>query len=467
MAGADPLLTVAALLPTCFYIYSYPSLRGISHTDIYFVYVAQIFNGFAPPDSVFLPGFAASHYWLFNALIAALVKLTALDVYSTANLVNNVFIFSSLFWLGQTLLTLKLAKSRTMFLFFAIMFLLGALNLSGILSAISVAISEADTPIRRSNMLLAGADRRLHSTVYKLFHASGFTPGFAAFAAVLYCSAQFLRSSLELSKLVLVSASIIVSLAIMPIIVPFVALVFAGTAPIALYSGVSHMGGAQRFLVIVRSILADLGAGRLIAWLSLSFALAIPLLNYAIGILNSVDGELILLQEVDKNIRVTLAAHFILLTFLLFLLLCAWKRPRREIAFLLINVFAGLVLALVIELPDDNQYKFHYPLSVLLALATLMMLRMWRRSRVTRLRQLAPFAAVLLIALALLNCAYAQLALVTRVEQSYGTARYEGVNAELQNSDLGRRLSALYWIRTTRGMTLSSCCPSHIPATPA
>ena len=83
-----PLLAVAALLPAGYFIYSYPSFRAISHSDLYFVYVSQLFDGFTPPENAVSPGSAALHYWLFHAAVATLVKLTTLDVYSTANLVN-------------------------------------------------------------------------------------------------------------------------------------------------------------------------------------------------------------------------------------------------------------------------------------------------------------------------------------------------------------------------------------------
>ena len=442
-----PLLAVAALLPAGYFIYSYPSFRAISHSDLYFVYVSQLFDGFTPPENAVSPGSAALHYWLFHAAVATLVKLTTLDVYSTANLVNFLFIGSSLYWLAQTVVELKLAKSRTFFLFLAIMFLLCALNLSAILSALSAATSGPDLPFHRSYMLLEGADRRLHSTVYKLFNASGMTPGFAAFAAALYCSIRILRRNPQLSELILVSASIVVSLAVMPIIVPFFAVILASLASTALIYCRTDAGGAQRLYANARAVITDVGPSRLGAWLALSLALALPLLNYVIGISNSVEGEVTLFQQVQMNLRTTLAAHSILLPFVLIHLLYAWKRRRRECVFLAMTVLLGLVPALGIDMPDSNQYKFHYLLAVVSALSTLTVLRRLWRSQTGRLRFFALVLGGALITLALLNCAYTQLALATRVVRTYGTARFVGVYAEVQNSDYGRRLSALYWIR--------------------
>ena len=109
-----PLLIIVALLPAWLFILAYPSLKSIAHIDIYFVYVAQLYDGVAPPDNLYLPGHGPNHYWLFHAFIAALVKLTALDVYTVINLANGVFIFSSVYWLAKTLITLKLAKPRTL-----------------------------------------------------------------------------------------------------------------------------------------------------------------------------------------------------------------------------------------------------------------------------------------------------------------------------------------------------------------
>ena len=187
-----PLLIVIALLPASSFILANPSIKAIAHIDMYFVYIAQLYNGIAPPENLYMPGLDPNHYWLFHALVAALVKLSALDVYSVINLATAVFLFSSVFWLAQTLLELKLAKPRSLGLVVALLFLLGALNLTGVFSTAANAIAGADVLLKPENTLLAGADRRLHSPIMKLLHASGMTPGFAAFAAMLYCCISLL-----------------------------------------------------------------------------------------------------------------------------------------------------------------------------------------------------------------------------------------------------------------------------------
>lgn len=442
-----PLLSLVALLPSAFFILAYPSLRSISHTDIYFVYVGRILNAATPPENIFLPGLAANQYWLLHALIASLLKLTGLDVYFTYNAVNCVFVFSGVYWLAQTLIALKLAKSRTVFLVSGIIFLLGSLNLGGILNVIEAAASEPDARIYRGLMLMEGADRRLHSTVYKLFHASSFTPAFAAFAALLFCSVRLLRQRPDLLLLTVATSSVLATLAVMPIIAPFTLGVLAALSPIALFYLFGPYEARKRFVVSARSTIADFRPWRLLAWLLVSLGLLVPLCGYVLDLMQSSSGILELTVASQGNTGMTVAAHYLLLPFALLHLLYAIRRPRRESVYLQIVSLVGLALVLGIELPDNNQYKIHYALAVLMALSFLTLLDLWLQSQSAVRRRIARLLLCVMVTLGLLNVAYAQLALINRVITEYGTARYRGATAELLDSDYGRRLSAHYWIR--------------------
>ena len=105
-----PALPMLILLPSVVAILGSPTLSTISHADLYFVFVNQLYHGFAPPEHVLLPGFAANHYWLFHAYIAALVRATSTDTYSSLNVLNIIYIFSSLLWLAKTLVALAWAS---------------------------------------------------------------------------------------------------------------------------------------------------------------------------------------------------------------------------------------------------------------------------------------------------------------------------------------------------------------------
>lgn len=441
-----PLLAIAALLPAVLFILRYPSLRSISHTDIYFAYAANLFNRAAPPESIFLPGFGPSHYWLYHALLAAVVKLTALDVFSVYVAVNCIFVFSGSFWLAQTLIVLRLAESRSIILVFGIIFLLGSLNHGGIFSVVEAGLSEPESLIHRSNLLIEGADRRLHSTVYKLLHPSGYTPGFSAFAALLYCSVRMLRRPPDLLILTLSTSTIILTLAVMPIITPFSFAVLAALLPIAFFF-IREYESRKRFEFNVRFTVAVIRPWLLLAWLLVSLGLMTPLFAYVLDIIRNTTGGLELSLASLVNTRMAAAAHYVLMPFALLHLLFTLRRPCRESVYLQIVILAGLALALGIELPDFNQYKFHYLLAVVMALASLAVLSAWRENECPVRRQLARLLIFIMIALSLFNVLYAQLALVARGLRTYEPVRYRGVTVELLESDYGRRLSAHYWIR--------------------
>ena len=109
---ALPALPIVILLPAALAILGSPTLNSIAHIDMYFVYIRQLYTGIAPPENIFLPGFPANHYWLYHALVAAIVRVTAADTYSALNMLNLLCLLSSLLWLAKTLVALGLAKPR-------------------------------------------------------------------------------------------------------------------------------------------------------------------------------------------------------------------------------------------------------------------------------------------------------------------------------------------------------------------
>ena len=143
----------------------------------------------------------------------------------------------------------------------------------------------------------------------------------------------------------------------------------------------------------------------------------------------------------------TIAGHLLLLPLVLLHLICTVKRPRRESAWLLLANATGLLLVLSIELSDDNQYKLHYLLSVLMALSSLTALSLWINREGTFRRRMGRHIKVALVTLALVNCLYAQLSRIHRALTEYGTADFVGVHTYWLKSDYSRRLSALNWIR--------------------
>lgn len=57
-----PLCPLLVLVPVLLVQLALPSLKSISHVELYFGYIIQAFHGSTPLQSIFVPGYAANHY---------------------------------------------------------------------------------------------------------------------------------------------------------------------------------------------------------------------------------------------------------------------------------------------------------------------------------------------------------------------------------------------------------------------
>ncbi len=442
---ALPILILSLAAPA---ILGSPTLNSISHIDIYFVYVRQLYTGIAPPENIFMPGFPANHYWMYHALVAAILRVTAADTYSVFNLLNLIFLLSSLLWLAKTLVALGLGKPRSIYLGILILFVFGAVNLTGILSVVHHVIQGTFGEGGLDKMLLPGADRRLHNVFAKTFHASGMTPGILAFIVALYCCVRALKQRTELYHLILLSGCGILALGAMPVIVVFLVLtMFGAVALTALLVRLTARRGAAPDAFHMRSSLAALGNRRFIIWLLASLALALPLLQYAGDLSYSSQDMIGFLPFNETNVKMSLAAQAILLLLALPFLFLERRRKRSEHIFLLMSIAIGLFIALGLSLPDLNQYKVHFLLAMLVALAWLFALSEIRGRGGTTWRRVGNTVMAALILLSFCNLLYAQYHVVARALWQHDPVRFVGVGVKTDDlNKYGGRIPAYYWI---------------------
>ncbi len=437
-----PALPLLMLLPSVVAILGSPTLNTISHADVYFVFVNQLYHGIAPPEHILLPGFPANHYWLFHAYIAALVRATSTDTYSSLNVLNIIYIFSSLLWMAKTLVALGLGKPRTIYLGVLVLFVFGSVNLTGILSVMSHVVQGTHESGGLDKMLLAGADRRLHSVYPKVFHASGMTPGVMAFTAALYCSVCMLKAKPKMLILILVSSCGLASLGAMPVIVVYIVFALLGGA--ALTALIAQFFAHGRFVLaateVVSTIIA-IGPAKLVCWFVTSLALSLPLVKYARELTYNYRAEMRFVPFNEINIKMTLAALPLLIPFFILLLLYNVRRRRYDYSCILISATVGLFIALGIQLPDFNQYKLYYLLAMLLAIAALFILSEMKTRGGRTLRTLARVLLIALLALSFGNLIYGQYYVVDRAVWQYDRVGYHGVSVEASDvNDFGARI---------------------------
>lgn len=442
-----PLVPMLALMLVFLTMLSQPSLLTIAHIDLYFSYVIQAYHGFTPLENVFVAGYPANHYWLFYALIAAIVKLTSVDTLSVFIVLNFLYLASALLWLARTILALKLAQPRTVYLGIVVIFVFSALNATCPLSNLSHLLRGSFEWGNLRDTLMSGADRRLHSVFVKVFNASAMTLGMAAFTAALYVCLKMLRERVEILSLVLLSACGIAALGVMPVVTLFVVCVLlAALALTAIFAWRQSSGRMSTAVEFIWLTVKRLSPWTVMLWLALSLLLSLPLLRYFDQFTSNYQSGMSFVFLGPINLRMTFAASVLLLPLVGLQMASAFKRPERTSVYFALCSILGLLLVLSVMGPDRNQYKLHYLLCMIFALAALLLLKQWSgQSRGLRVLALRSYVAGLIV-LALLNSAYGMIIVAQGVVRRGGTALFDGVHIYTHDIFDGRK-SALRWIR--------------------
>ncbi len=447
-----PIVPLLPLLLVFIVMLSQPSLTAIAHIDLYFSYVMQVYHSSTPLENIFVPGYPANHYWLFHALIAAIIRLTSLDTFSVFLVLNFVYLTSALLWLARTILALNLAKPRTIYVGIVVIFVFGALNATGPLSNLSHLLADSFEWGNLQDTLLSGADRRLHGIFVKVFHASAMTLGITAFTAALFVCVSILRERLEIMLLVMLSASGIAGLGVMPVATLFIVCVLlaglALTAILAWRSSSAHLATA---VVYIRLTVERLKPHAVSAWLVLSLLLSIPLLRYFDQFTGNFQSGMSFAFLEPTNLSMTFAASALLLPLVGMQIGFAFVNANRLRTYIASCSLLGLIVVLGVQGPDQNQYKLHYLLCMIFALAALLLVEQWSlQRRGARFVALRIYVAGL-IALAIVNSAYGLFVVVDAAVRRGGTANFEGIHIRTHDIFDGRK-QAFNWIRDNTPM---------------
>lgn len=442
-----PLVPMLVLMLAFLIMLSHPSLLAIAHIDLYFSNVIQAFHRFTPLENVFVPGYPANHYWLFYALIAAIVKLTSADTLTVISAINFVYLASALLWLARVILALKLAAPRTVYLGIAVIFVFSALNATGPLSNLAHLLRGSFEWGNLRDTLLSGADRRLHSVFVKVFNASAMTLGLAAFTAAFFVCLKIVRERFDILSLVLLSASGIAALGVMPVVTLFVVCVLlAGMVLTAIFAwriSTECMSTAlDDFLDSVKA----LNPWAALVWLGLSLMLSLPLLHYFDQFTANYQSGMSYVFFSPINLRMTIASSVLLLPLVGLQIAFAFKSPTPTRVYMAFCSILGLLLVLGVMGMDQNQYKLHYLLCMMFSLAALLLVEQIGRQRRGFWRVALWIYVAGLVALALLNSAYGLFAIAEGVVRQSGSAVFDGIHIQ-PTDEYGGRLPTFYWIR--------------------
>lgn len=449
---ALPFIPLLVLAPILYAELSLPGLQVWSHGDIRLGYIHQLLYGSTPVENIFAAGHPANYYWLYHAYMAAVAKITSLHPLQAEEIVNTAAIFSGLLWIARTLVVLKLAKPRTVYLGAAAILVYFAVNITGILSLTAYLADGNALPTSGSSavvrvLLLEGADLRLHSVLTKVFSASSITPAITAFCAVFYICVKILKGKIDLLALILVSACGIVMLAMRPDITLHIVFLLGG---LVVTGGICLMGKANkvgRIRAFWHQASREVSPSAWLLWLIISLVLSIPLLKYILDISAGIPGLRLDLFNA-ANLRMIAAAVLPLAP--LFALQCVFAVQKRDAAqyFVQIGFLILVLLTSSLLLSDNNQYKGVYLLAILVAVSALFALQgLQQSSRIAwgRMGRALVTAWFILVFLQIIYASY--YALNKAARGVYRDVEYDGAHLNYEGDFDDNRAAAYYWIR--------------------
>ena len=446
-----PFIPLLVLAPRVVGELSFPVMQTIA--DLHVGYIHQLLYGSPPVENMFVAGHPSNYYWLYHAYLATVAKVTSLPPLQAIEIVNVTAVFSGLLWLAQTLILLKLAKPRTVYLGAAVILVYFAVNVTAPLTlAAYLADGNAMPQIWFARALritlLEGADLRLHGVSTKVFNASSMALSIMAFCAVLYVCVKMLKGKIDLLTLILISAC---GIALLAIRADFALHLVALLGGLALAVGVGLIGKAskaERIRAFWHQASREVSPVVWLLWLTVSLVLSLPLLKYNFDATAGLPGfEFDLFNA--ANIRMIAAA--ILLLMPLFALQCVFALQKRDPAqcFIQIGFLILFLLTSSLLLPDINQYKGVYLLAILIAVSALFALqRLQQSSRIAWRRAGWMIAAVwfILTVLQIMYGNYYAWSRATRNSQFIGF-EYDGARLKYEGEHDDNRLEAYYWIR--------------------
>ena len=370
-----PLLPLLIFLPMFFAELGIPSIQIRHHADWHVPYVHELLYRAAPPQNIFVPGYPASFYWLYHALLAALVQITGLAPTQLASIVNIIAIVASCYWLARIIINLGLARPGTLLLGLLVVLVYCAINITAPLSWLASILTDNYHSNSLKILLLPHGDTRLESVMNKVMNFNSTGIGILCFIAALHCCLRFLQGRLDRLGLILLGACFLLSLAVRQSAALFIALVLLGGGAVGF--GMFFDPGARGRPPgqLVKETISRLQPRFVAIWLVASLLLTLLLLHYYVGFTATSQVGARLQLFVPGNISMLVTALLVFLPLLLLQTVFALRNRSWLSLFLPVCAWLGLLLTAVLILPSGDQHKAVYYLAILVALSALLALQ--------------------------------------------------------------------------------------------
>ena len=445
-----PFIPLLILAHSLIIEFSNPSLQIRAHGELYSGYMQQLFYGATPIENYYAAGYPVNHYWLYFAYVAAVAKAASWPLLYASSIVNFAALFSGLLWLAQTIILLRLARPRTVYLGLLVLLVYCSVNTSGMLSLLAhladgATLDLADTQFLNLLVLSGSANHRLNSTMIKVINGGSLVVSLAAFCTVLQVCVGMIKGRFGLFSLVLISAGGLASAAAQPATALYVVVLLAGLAVTAVIYGLTASNRRALASAFWHKAKDRIPLTALGIWLALSVASSLLLLQYIRDLSYNFHAGFELFHPL--NLAMTGETLALLLPFFLFsACLCLVKRDALH-WFIVISAGLALCIALGLQATDQNQYKSVYPTAILTTFSALFTLEMMQSSRQNHWRRVGWLLTGILLALTLSRIILVNVSNdFSKTSSAVSDFEYEGLGWRLNRSE-NKMAPAYYWIR--------------------
>lgn len=355
------------------------SYHGFFHS----AYIFQIIAGRVPPENVTLPGFPATIYWIYHALIAVWVNLLNLPPPLISAWMNIVVLVSTIYWMRVLVQDLFSSKEYSpVFEMFVLLGLFGT-NLFGSLHTFLIkGVLKKELNPDTIRPILLGGDEWINNLLEKFLNFTSFPIGVLFYIFILFLILKMFRKGWHKLELFLLLVSVIGVLLFNPASGVFISIVvFLSIAVTYIVENKFRRNLTKRGWLIIKNkqILPLIQNVTVWKLLSIAFLVAIvilwPTLEYISDLMNVFRNQIEIEWVSIHNIKSILSASYPLVPFFTAGVIQAWQKHDKSIIFLGLVCLLGYALTSIMRLPLRQESQFVYLSTIAMSIVSLVPLR--------------------------------------------------------------------------------------------
>lgn len=324
------------------------------HPGFHIAYVNQILRSIIPPENVVLPGYDANIYWLHHALIATIARIFNTPAPFASTILNFFALVGSLFWINKIFSKLDLKNKNPFVITYYAIFILIGLNL---FSPIHVLINKyADGTIVSNNFFssirvldtIILGDPRLSNLVRKYLSFSGFSIAVMYYIAALYFAISIIKEKITLQNILLLILSISGTL------------VFHATAGLFTITTILFALTFTLLFLKINDLKELFQTLKVFEWVVLiaTFFFFMPVFYYLYLGTKAMPTRPTIGTDYLYALKSIIASSYPLGILVLLGFYFRKVRINKLSLFLVIVTLSGYSLSFLVDMPDNNQYKF-------------------------------------------------------------------------------------------------------------